>query len=315
MSSGDSSVGAGAGAQPYRPLVPMRTEWHEVRGLRHRVLRWGPPSTAPIVLLHGFQDTGETWQLLVDALPRDWSFAAPDLRGFGDTAANAAPYWFPDYLADLDVLLDLLAPDAPVRMMGHSMGGNVAALYAGVRPARLRWLVSLEGFGMQRVAPARAPERYARWLDELRAGVRHSTYESIDVLAGILQRRNPRLAPAVAAFVARAWSKPSPAAGTPGAVELRHDPWHRIVNPVLSRREEAEACWQRITAPVLLLVGTESEYRPYLKEDGSDAALRASFPTATLATIAQAGHMLHHERAAEVAARVLRWLPDTHRDA
>ena len=41
-----------------------------------------------------------------------------------------------------------LSPALPVNLVGHSLGGNVAALYAGVRPARIARFVNLEGFGM-----------------------------------------------------------------------------------------------------------------------------------------------------------------------
>ena len=68
-----------------------RHEFLEIRGLRHRITRWGPPSDDPIVLLHGFLDNAATFQFLVDALPPEWSFAAPDWRGFGDTASTGQP--------------------------------------------------------------------------------------------------------------------------------------------------------------------------------------------------------------------------------
>ena len=90
-----------------------------------------------LVLVHGWGDTGETYQFLVDRCRRR-TCVAIDMRGFGRTQRPDDGYWFPDYLADLDALLDVLAPDAPVDLVGHSMGGNIALLYAGVRPHRVR---------------------------------------------------------------------------------------------------------------------------------------------------------------------------------
>jgi len=51
------------------------------------------------------------------------------------------------------------------------MGANVAALYSGIRPQRLKWLVNLEGIGLRKAQPAAAPEQYATWLDEIQTAV------------------------------------------------------------------------------------------------------------------------------------------------
>jgi len=287
----------------YQAHVPARAETLALRGVPHRVLRWGRPSDDPVLLLHGFLDCADSFQFLVDALPRDWSFVAPDWRGFGGSGWNDAPYWFPDYLGDLEVLLDALAPPRPPRVIGHSMGGNVASLYAGIRPGRLRWLVSLEGFGLPRSSSDQAPQRYAEWLDELREPPRNSRYESVAQLATVLRRRNHRLPPAHAEFLAQAWSKPR----TDGGIELRADPWHRLVNPMLYRREEAEACWRRAELPMLLVFGAESDFHRRLGPDGTAQYYHSIFRQLEIASIADAGHMMHHEQPQAVAAAILDW--------
>jgi pimeloyl-ACP methyl ester carboxylesterase len=278
---------------------PPRHESIEVRGLVHRVTRWGPVQAPPVVLLHGFLDTGETWQFLVDELPQSWAFAAPDWRGFGASEWASDGYWFQDYFADLEVLLDELSPGAPARVIGHSMGGNVASLYAGVRPARLEWLVNLEGFGLRQTDAREAPGRLGQWLDQLRTPPSAPHYDSVDALAQRLLERNPRLTAQRAAFIARAWTRP---AGQ--GVMLRHDPRHRRVNPVLYRREEAQACWRAASVRTLLLVGEHSDSRRRLGEDGTDAALRMTFPAARVQQMAGLGHMMHHEDPAALATAI-----------
>lgn len=287
------------------PCLPRSVPVHEdlvLRGLRHRITRWGPPSRAPVVLLHGFLDAADSWQFLVDELPSDWSFVGLDWRGFGGSDWQPEGYWFPDYLADLEALLAAVAGEAPVRVIGHSMGGNVAALYDGIRPGRLRWIANLEGFGLPDASPADAPARYARWLDELAKPPRQSTYASPGDLARFMRARNARLTAPRAAFLARAWIR---AAG--GRWRLAADPRHRLVNPVLYRREEAQACWRRGTAPMLLLLGALSDYLPRLGEHGTDEYLRASFPNAMIETLAGVGHMMHHEDPAAVARAIERF--------
>lgn len=291
----------------YQARVSVREDFIEVRGLRHRLLRWGPPEGTPVFLLHGFQDCADTFQFLVDAMPRHLQFIAPDWRGFGGSEGNDGPYWFPDYLADLELILDQLSPDRPAVLIGHSMGGNVAGLYAGVRPERVALLVSLEGFGLPRVAVHRAPDRFAEWLDELRAGPRSSRYESPSRLAEFLHRRNARLPQPNAEFIARAWTRPLEG----GGVVLRFDPWHRLVNPVLYRRDEAEACWRRVRAPTLLLVGGKSEYRERLERSpGGDEVqgFRDCFADLDAHDFPHLGHMMHHEDPVAVAAVILSWL-------
>lgn len=272
----------------------------EIRGLRHRVLRWGSASDTPWVLLHGFQDCADTFQFLVDELPSEWSFIALDWRGFGGSAHAGGPYWFPDYLADLDALLETLSPDKPVRLIGHSMGGNIAGLYAGLRPHRVSALVSLEGFGLKRVASEQAPDRYIEWMDAVREGPREARYDSPDVLAAALRRRHPRLTAERAQFIARAWTRPLEA----GGCALAFDPWHRLVNPVLYRREEAEACWRRVEAPVLLLLGSESEYRRRLEADGDIESFKRCFRHLLVHDLEGVGHLLHHEDPRRVATHI-----------
>ncbi len=156
------------------------------------------------------------------------------------------------------------------------MGGNVASLYAGIRPGRCRWVASLEGFGLPRSSSDQAPARYAEWLDELREPPRNSRYESVAQLAMVLKRRNHRLPAAHAEFLAAAWSRPR----TEGGIELRADPWHRLVNPMLYRREEAEACWRRADLPMLLVLGADSDFHRRLGPDGNEASFRGLSPAA-----------------------------------
>ena len=146
----------------YRVLREPRHETLRVRGLDMHLTRWGPEpsgSVPPVFLLHGWLDCGETFQFMVDALRRDWPLVALDWRGFGRSEWPQQGYWFPDYLGDLDAVLDQLSPAAPARLVGHSMGGNIACSYAGVRPERVRCVVNLEGFGLARTSPAQAPAR------------------------------------------------------------------------------------------------------------------------------------------------------------
>jgi pimeloyl-ACP methyl ester carboxylesterase len=282
---------------PETPRRPPESCFERIRGLDLHCLQW-PGTGAPIVLLHGFLDCASTFQFVVDALRLDRPVCAPDWRGFGLSAWAPDGYWFPDYYGDLDAWLEVLSPDMPADVVGHSMGGNVALTYAGLRPSRVRRLIALESFGLPPASPDLAPVRYREWLDQLRRDETGPVFPSLDVLVRVIQRRDPRLTAARARFVAAAWAEVLPDA----RARLRHDPAHKRVNPVLYRREEAEACWREIRAPVLAVIGAESDFLPRRQgPDGIDS-MRKHIPQLEERTVAGAGHMLHHDQPAAVAA-------------
>ena len=289
-------------------MKPNESIFVPVRGLRYHCRVWGEPGAPTLFMLHGWMDVSASFQFLVDAMRGEWRVIAPDWRGFGLTDwTKGGCYWFPDYFADLDALLDRFSRNVPATLIGHSMGGNVAGMYAGVRPERVARLVSLEGFGLAGAGPEKAPERYARWLKELSEdapGFRD--YDSFDALAARLRGNNPRLTRERALFLARHWGLAKP----DGRIALASDPAHKLVNPVLYRIEEAAACWDKVAAPVLWVSGSETAIPVQLKLSDADlAARKARFRRLTERVIPGAGHMLHHdqpERLAEVIEEFLR---------
>ena len=282
-------------------MKQSRSEFVKVRGLRYHVRTWGDPAHRPLWLLHGWMDVSASFQFLVDELRVERFVLAPDWRGFGLSQWAAGGYWFADYLGDLDALLRAFTPEGPVDLVGHSMGGNVVNLYAGVRPARVRRLALLEGFGLPRTSPAAAPARYETWLDELVEAPSLKPYASLEEVAARLMRNNPRLSPEYAEFLAPHWSLQQ----DDGRYILAGDPAHKIVNPVLYRVEEAMACWRRIEAPVLWLWGDGEWMRKWFKTGEEDLAeRRAAFRDLREAILPDCGHMMHHDQPAALA-RVL----------
>lgn len=281
-------------------MRPSESSFLDIRGLRYHVRRWPRPGAPKIVLLHGWMDVSASFQFLVDELRGEWDVHAPDWRGYGLTQwARADCYWFPDYLADLDFILEAIDAAEPVNLVGHSLGGNVAALYAGVRPERVARLVNLEGFGLPQTRPEQAPGRYARWLEELHEPPELRPYRSYAALEERLRAGNPRLTTERAHFLARHWG----CEDGNGQVVLRGDPAHKIVNPQLYRYEEALACWRKVVAPVLWVEGALSETITRMKIDPAQVAeRRAAFRDLRFATVPDAGHMLHHDQPRAVAA-------------
>ncbi len=283
-----------------------------VRGLRYHLREWGAPGAPLLVLLHGWMDVSASFQFVVDAFQREWHVIAPDWRGYGLTDRGPGDcYWFPDHLADLDAIGDAVSA-GPLTLVGHSMGGNVALLYAGVRPARVRAVVNLEGFGLRDNPSAMAPARYARWLDELKSPPHVRRYASLDDVAARLRKNNPRLSAEQAAFLATHWSRPNAA----GEQEVAGDPAHKIVNPVLYRWGEVAACWEAVACPVLWVEAADTDAHRWAGDAAEIARRIAVLKSVEVERIADAGHMLHHDQPAVVAhliesfvARVLQAAP------
>lgn len=290
-------------------MKPSRSEFLAVRGLRYHLRHWGGDDAPKIFMLHGWMDVSASFQFVVDALAKDWHVIAPDWRGFGLSESNGTDtYWFADYLGDLDAILDHCAPGEQVNLVGHSMGGNVACLYAGARPARVGKLVNLEGFGLPATRPEQAPRRYAKWLDELREKPRMRPYGSKLEVAARLQKTNPRLTDERAQFLAGEWARPN----ADDEWEILGDPVHKLTSPVLYRLEEVMACWQAITAPVLWIEADDTDALRWMgpkdaAREEIDRRMRA-IPKVAREIVSDAGHMLHHDQPEVLAQLIERFL-------
>jgi len=304
-----------SGAMPsvYEPRRSARSEFVPVRGLRYHVNVWGDaslvtPERPALVLLHGWMDVGASFQFVVDALREDRCVIAPDWRGFGlSDAPGTDSYWFPDYLGDLEALLDALAPNQRVDLAGHSMGGNLVMIYAGVRAERIRRLVNLEGFGLPESRPQQAPKRYAQWLDELKQPALLRSYPSVGAVAKRLVKNNPLLTADKAAWLAQRWSQRR----DDGQWHILGDPAHKRTYPVLYRKEEVLECWKRIEAPVLWVEGDRTDVTKWW----GDRYPRSEFESRLSVlrslereVLSPCGHMLHHDQPEALAALLERFL-------
>jgi pimeloyl-ACP methyl ester carboxylesterase len=297
-------------------IKPFTRHRLPIRSHTAQILTWGDPASTPVLMLHGWMDVASSFQFLVDAMQHDWYVIAPDQRGYGGTdwTRETGGYWFADYVADLEAVIDHFSPDVPINLVGHSLGGNVSCTYAGVRPHRVKKLVSLDGFGVPAASAAKAAERYGKWLDAVKAGEQLSSYESSEKVADRLQKNNARLTRERALWLAEHWSEGK----ADGRWHLRADPAHKMPFPSVYRLDEAISIWSHVTAPTLWLGASESAAKqwngysddtlvPTQKDGhaaGSFASRLAAFQNMQFAVIQGAGHMLHHDVPEAVAARV-----------
>jgi pimeloyl-ACP methyl ester carboxylesterase len=283
-------------AKAYAPRRIANCEFLPMRGLKCHLRRWGEPDAPPLILLHGSRDCGATFQFMIDEFAADHHCIAPDWRGYGRSDWNGQGYWFQDYLADLDAILDTVAPHRPATLIGHSLGGHVAGVYAGARPERVAKLVALDSFGLPDSDPERTPEHLAKWMNSWREGPESSRpYENLTQMAERLRQTNRRLSEDKALFLAVESSRTR----SDGLLEWAFDPRHREPFAIGHRKAEWAACMKRIEAPTLWLA---SDRKSRLDaEPGGLAARAALLKSVVCDRVPDTSHNLHHDKPAEVA--------------
>lgn len=281
----------------------MNTKILDIRGLNYHIQEWGDSSKPLLLLLHGWMDCGATYRYVAEFLSERYFLVAPDWRGFGQSD-HAPSYWFPDYYADLEKILDHYSPHHPANIVGHSMGGNIALMYAGIHPHRVSKVMSLEALGMEPTHSKEAPEKYRRWMREITSEAPSKVYPNFDALCFSVHKGNPRLAPEMIVELAHMWAEPM---GEEGAYKLKHDHAHRYANPIRYNFDDVLECWQEITAKVGLVMATESTfYTRFARHGRLDESMKIlKVADADYFEIENCGHMLHIEQPKATADTIL----------
>lgn len=279
------------------------SDFIRVRGLRYHVRRWGDPEAPKVFLLHGWLDTSATWQPVAAGLLPDFQVLCPDWRGFGLSEWPQDGYWFQDYVADFEAVVDHYSPKESILLVGHSMGGQVASLYAGLRPERVKKLACLDSLFLPDMDMALAPKRFRAWLDELKDLPQQKTYTSFEELAGRVRKQHPQLSLERALFVAKGWGRED----GHGRITLCADPKHRLRGPGLYHAEESVAIWRNVTARTLFLDGGKSLFAQAIPAAETQRR-RALFRDHHEAKIENAGHMLHFDAPEETARQIAGFL-------
>ena len=273
--------------------------FHNIRGIDYHFNLWGNKDAAPILYLHGWADSGSTFQFVVDSFKKNWRVIAPDFRGFGRSQHNKSSYWFPDYLADLNRIINIFSEKDPVTLIGHSMGGNVASMYAGIFPDEVKNLINIEGFGLKESKSDNAPINYYHWIKKQNTDQKFSEYKTFDELAEKLIKRNPKMSKDIAMYVANEWAMKQES----GLIKLRADPFHKLPNAVQYRRNEAEACWKHIRANMIFIFGKNTNFIEQLDTVNNEE--RSSiFSNSQMVEIPDAGHMIHLENPELLASTI-----------
>jgi pimeloyl-ACP methyl ester carboxylesterase len=276
--------------------------------LRLHYVDWGNGGRRPLLLLHGGRDHCRNWDWTAAALRDEWHVIAPDLRGHGDSQWSPdGSYTMAGYLYDLAQLVHQQGL-APVTIIAHSLGGNIALRYAGLYPETVARLVAIEGLGPSPRALAERGtstivERMDAWIREQRAlaGRLPRRYASIEDAFKRMQEENPHLS----AAQARHLTEHGVNQNEDGTYTWKFDNYVRAWPPYDMRAKDIALLWSRIACPTLLLYGTESA-----SGNPADDGRAAPFRHARVVGIERAGHWLHHDRLDEFLRIVRAFLAD-----
>lgn len=275
----------------------MRSWTLNTRGLALRALELSEGDGEPIVCLHGWLDQGAAWASVAQGQPGRW--VALDQRGHGGSAHVGAGgyYHFPDYLADLDALIRHLG--GPVRLVGHSMGGTVASMYAGARPDQVSALVCVEGLGALEVSDPSMLSRTREHLSALASPPTPIRVRGLDTAAERLMKRHPGLSREHARLLAEHGT-----AEDEGGLRWAFDPLHMTRAPYPFREDAFAEFLGAITAPTLLIWGEESWYPVPVQ------ARRAACIQGARQVVLPGGHMLPYTAGAALGAVITAFLAD-----
>jgi pimeloyl-ACP methyl ester carboxylesterase len=262
--------------------------------LRLHYVDWGNPTAPPLLLVHGGRDHCRNWDWVAERLRDEYHIIAPDLRGHGDSAWSASGhYTMASYIYDLAQLIHQQEL-APVSIVAHSLGGNIASRYAGIYPDVVRRLVVIEGIGLPPRPPGMKPrrsidQRMREWIDESRSlsGRIPRRYTSIEDALRRMQEENPHLS----AGQARHLTQHGVNQNEDGTYSWKFDNYVRVWPPYDMTREEIAALWSRIACPTLLVYGKES----WAKSPADDGR-SGYFRDARILGVEGAGHWVHHDR-------------------
>jgi len=262
--------------------------------LRLHYVVWSNPGKPPLILLHGGRDHSRNWDPLVAQLHRDWHIIAPDLRGHGDSQwASDGQYSMAAYIYDLTQLIHQQQL-APVTLIGHSLGGNIALRYTGIYPETVRRVVSIEGLGLSPKAQTERAkinidERLRNWIEQQRdlAHRQPRRYPSLSEACARMLEANPHLSPELAQHL----TEHGVAQNEDGSYSWKFDNYVRSWPPHDISQAEIEQLWARINCPTLLVYGQDS----WASNPQKDGRAR-HFQNSQVALVENAGHWVHHDQ-------------------
>ena len=275
--------------------------------LKLQLWDYGGAGKPPLILVHGGLDHARNWDFSARWFCEQYHVFAYDLRGHGNSQwASGGAYGLAEHALDLSALVDIVrmeAPQEPIRIVGHSLGGVVSLLYTGVYPDRVKRLAVIEGWGPPPRFFKPASERLRKWIEEIRGSEKRESksYPNLDAAIARMKEANPHLRDEVARHLTvhgTNWN-------ADGTLVWKFDNFARVFAPYGQRVDEVQEVVGHITCPVLLFWGMES----WMSDPETDPRAQA-VPNSRIVKVPKAGHWLHHDQLETFVSETLGFLAD-----
>lgn len=291
------------------PSTSLTDRYFTSDGLKLHYLEWGDPAGDTLIFVHGIRDQACSWEFLLSALSarasRPFHAVALDLRGHGESQWSTPDrgYRHEDFILDLAGLSRHLKKDS-LALIGHSLGGSMAMLFAGCFPTRVKKLVLIEAVGPYARAEKDIPEMMARWLRVGGDEGQNSCYPTEEEAAKAIQKRFPTIPDKAALHMACHGTRPAQ-----NGLVWKYDPRLRMPSLSCLSENQVRAFIERIDSPTLVVYGVAGDFMK------SPRAQRAAFfKNSSLVEIPGSGHHVPHEKPEELAEVVYPFLFDSRHD-
>lgn len=223
-------------------------------GLQFAAKMWGPENGIPVLAFHGWLDNANSFDEVMPYLEK-CRVCALDMAGHGLSQHRplGSHYYFTDYISDARAVAEQLGWNK-FNLLGHSLGANVALIFAGTFPEKVANLFLIEGFGTPSRSAKEGPAQLRQAIEKnIRYNPRRTViYKSFAEIAekrmngGTIVNRHAAeiLCQRGAKEVADGWT-------------WRSDPRLRYASPLRMPEPEVAQFIENISAPTCLVVGDQ----------------------------------------------------------
>ena len=258
---------------------------------------WGDRTLPPLLMLHGHSDCGTTFLPLARRMSDQYWCVAPDMRGYGLSSQARSPlgYHYFEHVADVYELVQRYCGGC-CRLLGHSLGGNIALDFAGTFPECVSHVVSIDALPAD-AATTDGPVRLRRWIIRgTTTPKRPPTYVDVEEMVRRQLGRYPKLDAVDERRRLQAMT-----CTVDGRVGVSHGTSRPMARPYLRRASDCFPFWQSIRGPLMVVLAGRSELR-WLSQEGVSSQYWTNLlpPQAEIVTI-QESHLVPQEAPAQVA--------------